>query len=87
MTPKHAFGVAVRVVGLVVLLAAVLYFISGVILLISPKYRPDVSPAWHYFLSGVIELITGLYLLRGAPFLVRFAYPGENISTSINPEV
>ena len=77
MRPREAFGVAVRVFGLLVSCAAVLYLLSAILLFFVPHYRPDVSPAWHYLLSGGIGLVFGLYLLRGAPHVVRFAYPGE----------
>ena len=77
MKPKHAFGVAVRIIGLIVILVAVLYFISGFILLVDPHFRPNVSPAWHYLVDGVVEILVGLYLLRGARHIVRFAYPDE----------
>jgi ABC-type antimicrobial peptide transport system permease subunit len=77
MTPRQTFGLAVRIIGLLVMLFGVLYFISWAVVLIDPHSRPGVSPAWHYFLNAVVELLIGVYLLRGAPFLVRIAYPDE----------
>jgi hypothetical protein len=79
--PRQAFGVTVRIIGLIVVLVAILYFISGFILLVDPNFRPNVSPAWHYFVDGVVAIVIGLYLLRGAPHIVRFAYPDEDSDT------
>ena len=75
MNPKESFGVVVRAVGLIVSCAALLYFLSALLLLVVPNYRAGVSPAWHYLLSGLVSLVPGIYLLRGAPHVVRFAYP------------
>jgi hypothetical protein len=30
-----------------------------------------------YFLSGAVFLLLSIYLLRGAPHLVRFSYPEQ----------
>jgi hypothetical protein len=54
------------------------YLVGGVIVLFDPNYRPNLSPAWHYLVIGVVGLLVGLYLLRGAPHVVRFAYRGED---------
>jgi hypothetical protein len=51
MKPKEAFGVAVRVVGLLIILVSVLYFVSAIIVFIDPTYRPNLAPAWHYFID------------------------------------
>ena len=74
MKPKEAFGVAVRIVGLLVALASLAYLISAAILAINPHYRPDARPAIQYLISGLVLLVCGLYLLSGASHIVRFAY-------------
>jgi hypothetical protein len=74
MKPKEAFGVAVRIIGLLVTLASVAYLLSAIILAINPHYRPDAHPAIQYLISGLVLLICGLYLLSGASHIVRFAY-------------
>jgi hypothetical protein len=81
MKPRQAFGVVVRSVGLLFVLAALFYFLSGCIVLIDPNYRPNISPAWHYFMTGVVMFVIGLYTLRGAPRIVHFAYPDEDSDT------
>ncbi len=75
MTPRDCFGVAVRVIGLLVTIVALLYLVSAAGVAINPHYRPNVAPATHYLTPGVIGLLFGLYLLHGAPLLLRLAYP------------
>jgi len=65
MKSRELFAVAVRIVGLV----SLIYMLSG---------------AWYIFNSGVlffvrelIWLIVSLWLIRGAPQLVQFAYSGS----------
>jgi uncharacterized membrane protein HdeD (DUF308 family) len=79
MKPRQAFGVAVRVLGLIIILVSVLYFVSAFIVCFDPTYRPNLSPAWHYFIDAVVELLIGLYLLRGAPHIVRYAFRDEDL--------
>src|SRR5665213_1542427 len=78
MKPIEGFGIAVRIIGMILLILAALYIASGTVVLIDPKFKPNVSPAWHYFLVGIIGILISLYLLRGAPHIVRFAYPEED---------
>ena len=75
MKPRQAFGVVVRSVGLVLVLAAAQHFFNGLLLLVEPTLRSNVSPVSHLFLYGVVLLVIGWYLLRGAPYIVNFAYP------------
>ena len=75
MKPSQAFGVFVRCVGLILVLAAAQHFFTGLLLLVEPNSRSNVSPASHLFLYGVVLLVIGWYLLRGAPYIVNFAYP------------
>ena len=78
MQPKDTFGVVIRVIGLLVSLIALLYLVTGALVWIVPNYRPNVSPSWVYFLIGAVALALGLYLLRGAPHIIRFAYPDKD---------
>jgi len=75
MKPKEGFGIAVRIIGLILLILGAVYIASGFLLLFDPKFKPNVAPAWHYFLDGIIGVLISLYLLRGATDIVRFAYP------------
>ena len=78
MQPRQAFGVAIRVMGLLTSVASLLWLLSAIIVFFVPDYRANVAPAWHYLLSGVIALVLGLYCLRGARHVVSFAYPGSD---------
>jgi hypothetical protein len=76
MKSKDIFGIVVRVVGLLALLsglggayAAFSVFSFGRLLL-------------RALLYGIPYLAVSLYLLRGAPHLVRFAYPDESEQSS-----
>jgi hypothetical protein len=67
MTPRDIFALCVRIVGLV----SLVYLIAtGVIIMgfINPG-------AWPVILRAILLLALSLWLIRGAPQLVRFAYP------------
>ena len=85
MTPKEHFAIAVRVVGLIVVLFALGYFVDAGIMFINPYGRGE--PAVHYFVTGVIALFAGLYLLRGAPHVIRFAFPERDTKSDKVPKV
>jgi hypothetical protein len=74
MKPAQAFGVAVRIVGLLFFMASILYVASGVLLWVLPNYRPNVSPWWHYLLFALFCFLVGWFLLRRADRVVGFAY-------------
>jgi hypothetical protein len=64
--PSDVFGIVVRTVGLLLLL--------GVAILSLPLRGPyNVA---ELIVFGFPTLVVGLWLLRGAPLLVSFAYPG-----------
>lgn len=75
--PRGAFGLVVRVVGL----GLVLEGIRGVWGLALSRFAGlviafDIPARWH-ILSSVMCLAGGVYLLRGAPYLLRFSYPSQ----------
>jgi hypothetical protein len=74
MKPSQAFGVAVRIFGLLTWLASLAYAASAITVLLSPHYRPDVSPWSHYLMAAAIWFFTGWFLLRRADRIVAFAY-------------
>lgn len=84
MSAKECFGVIVRVVGLLVTLFAFVYLVSAAIVAINPHYRPDTAPVAHYLLTGLVGLAVGLFLLRGARYLVCFAYPDKDSEKAVN---
>jgi cytochrome b561 len=87
MTPKDRFGIAVRVIGLIVLLLTLLYLTSAALTVMNPRYSPTNITVSYYLLHGTVGLAVGLYLLRGGSRIVRFAYPPKNTSEDAAPEV
>ena len=75
MKPKDCFGVVIRSLGILTLIGSILYFYSMIDTLLAAD-KPH-TPAFEYFIAAVVLLIAGLYLLRGAPHLMRFAYPKD----------
>jgi hypothetical protein len=78
MKPSQAFGVAVRIVGLLVIIMAVDNVISGLIVRNEPIMHQGASPDWEYFFEASVHFVIGLYLLRWAPGPVRYAYRNED---------
>jgi hypothetical protein len=67
MKPSELFGIAVRVVGLV----SLLQLLAGAwVLFTSWSNLP-----WQAIARSIVWLFLCVYLLRGAPHIVRFAYP------------
>jgi hypothetical protein len=65
MKPPELFAVAVRVAGLV----SLLYLIATSVMFFG------VGLPWALVVKSILWLLLSLWLLRGAPQLVRFAYP------------
>ncbi len=84
MTPRERFGVSVRTIGLILLLASAVYLISFLAVLARPALRPNTPPGM-YALSALIALLIAAYLLRGARHIVRFAYGPERAHDDAPP--
>jgi len=76
MKPRDCFGVVVRTVGLLLMLFSLFYFYGAVAASVSPALGRGGTPV-YYIGIGVVMMFVGLYLLRGAPHLLRFAYGKE----------
>ena len=73
MNPQEIFGLIVRLLGLFVLFYSGWYLLFGICQLVGfEKDRTDMDT---YLFMGFIAMIIAIYLLRGAPHLVRFSYP------------
>jgi hypothetical protein len=83
MKAKEIFGLILRVVGLFSLLYGGFYLLSCLYILAGSPAREGFGVP-QYFLAGVVYVLVGLYFLRGAPHLFRFAY-GQDDSPS-NPQ-
>ncbi len=73
MKPNDVFGIIVRVFGLSILIYGIWNLVFGVATTMGVQ---ENEPGYgiEYFVSGFLFLILGLYLLRGAPHLLRYAY-------------
>lgn len=76
MRAEEWFMLAVRIVGVVIFLYGVGYILDGSLFHLGFFNFQESSPA-YYLIAGISYGIVGLYLMRGAPHIVRFAYPAE----------
>ena len=82
MKPSQAFGVVVRVLGLLGWLTSFIYLYSAGLIWVFPNYRTNISPAWHYLLASALFFLVGWFLLRRAHLVVAFAYKLRGSDTS-----
>ena len=87
MKPKDILGIAVRLLGLVFLYeglralpSAVVQFCAGVLgLHLEAMFGSLLEAGWPLLLAG--------WLLRGAPFLMRIAYPDTTCDTKSETQI
>ena len=83
MKPRDVFGIIVRTAGLSTLICGMWELVFGIATLAGmPGDQP--GDCGGYFMTSVLFLSIGLYLLRGAPGLLRFAYPTIGNPDEIN---
>jgi hypothetical protein len=70
MKTKEMFALVVRVIGVVCLVYLVRNMVNH---LIHGSLPGDAL----YLVTRIIYVVLGAYLIRGAPHLVKFAYPTE----------
>lgn len=75
MNAPTAFGLTVRIVGLLAFLYGLYQLLSVVLILVSAG--SDVLPIRYPLLMAAFSIVVGFYLLRGAPLIQRIAYPGQ----------
>lgn len=68
MTPQQAFALAIRIAGLV----SLLYFCA------TAPFLVGVGAPVILYIRAAVWLVLTIWLLRGAPALVRFSYPGRD---------
>jgi hypothetical protein len=72
MKPNELFGVVVRVIGLI----GLLYLLREEVNLLFSGMLPMVlALGWGPILESILGIFISIYFLRGAPALVRFAFP------------
>lgn len=74
MKPKDYFALALRVVGLLIAVDGLRYIVESFLGVLGYFTTQRTSYSF-YFIMGMIQFFVGLYLLRGASVVVRFAYP------------
>ena len=74
MTPREYFGLIVRTIGLLLLVFGLYELLTCIYVLVTPSRR-HLAPSPAYGTFGLFYVIVSLYLLRGAPALMRFCYP------------
>lgn len=70
MNSKELFGLFLRIVG-----------VLGIIFILRHALEcfPTCTTSVYQLVKWVIGALVGLYLIRGAPLLVRFAYPAKHL--------
>ena len=76
MSVEQWLGLALRIVGAIVCLYGVGYLVDGALFHLEYFIYAD-STVNYYIVVGLLYCAAGIYLLRGAPHVVRFAYPRE----------
>jgi hypothetical protein len=77
MRVEDWFALAVRVVGITVLIPGVGLLLDSLLLKLGYFSVAETHPA-YYLIYGSAQVIAGVYLIRGASSLVAFAYPTED---------
>jgi hypothetical protein len=68
MNSKESFALFLRIVGVLGIIIIVRHALGSVFTETAPTY---------VLIKWVIGALVGLYLIRGAPLLVKFAFPGK----------
>jgi hypothetical protein len=79
MKSKDYFSLALRVIGFLTMAHGLRDLVDFGLLLLG--YTSTHSAFGYYLILGLLYSVVGLYLLRGAPLIVHFAYPDEEPET------
>ena len=74
MSTHELFGLAVRILGVVLICLGLQDLLDSSMLRLGYFTLPDSTPA-YYLIRGLITSGAGVYLLRGAPLLVDVCLP------------
>lgn len=72
MNAPAAFGLTVRIIGLLAFLYGLYQLMRVAVILLA--VGPDVLPIGLPLVTAACSILVGYYLLRGAPLLQRIAY-------------
>jgi hypothetical protein len=84
MTSKELFVAGARLLGLWQLLCVIDYAVGAFNLSVGFYVDRSIS-VQSYYTCGSTHLLTGLYLLGGAPYIVRFFYPPVSDASDSKP--
>jgi hypothetical protein len=70
MNSKELFTLFLRIVGILGVIFIVRHVLESV---------PPCTPSVYLIIKWVIGALVALYLIRGAPLLVKFAYPAKHL--------
>ncbi len=76
MKIEEWFGLALRVTGVVSFIYGAVYLLDALLLRFGYFNSPESVPG-YFVIIGLFYLLIGLYLIRGAPLVIWFAYPNE----------
>jgi hypothetical protein len=82
MEPKDYFSLALRIIGFLTLAHGLRDLVDFALLLLN--YTNTHSSFSYYLFLGLLYAVVGVYLLRGAPLIVSFAYPTKETTSSEN---
>jgi len=85
MRVEEWFALALRIIGVVIFLFGVSFLIDGFLFRLGYFTYPESSPG-YYLIAGLAHGVVGLYLMRGAASIVRFAYPPEEEENNLDEE-
>ena len=74
MTPFLWFGVALRAIGVWVIVTGIETGVSGFNIMRGLSGATDYV-AWAYFNQTIAHMVIGLVLIRFAPMIAQWAYP------------
>jgi len=82
MKPQHIFGLALRILGLIAIAVAATYLIDLILTILGMVVSDTQMFEWAKWKGFIIDYVIraglliapGLYLVRGAPRVVRFAF-------------
>jgi len=76
MNADDLFGLAVRVLGVVLLCYGVQDLVDSSMFKLGYFTLMDSNPS-YYFVRGLLTFAAGIYFVRGAPLLLSLAYPAK----------
>ena len=81
MNIKDLFKLAVRIIGVVVLVYGAYDLMNSLLFYNNYFVFPEMTTG-YYLISGLLFIAIGIYFVRGAAFLVDFAFPEDDLETN-----